>query len=187
MPTSAGTAGNPIIPIKRLFVCFEDEVPNRFLSSTHRENVEFMLELLHDASMEGIQLGIYTTRNDWLNTAADITTSEMLVNATRNATHHWSNATYTVPGGQVVYHLSNVTVTTHNPFSHLPLWTTRFDSVNSMDFYAPFGDWPRVLMKQVSGSTTALHRIGSDRVGMNFMDDELAAMFDDQLMLEIVV
>jgi hypothetical protein len=189
MPTISGSTGSTPITIQRLYVCFEDEVPNRFLSSEHHENVQFLLELLHDANMQGIQLGIYTTKNDWLNTAADITPNEILVNATQthNASHPWSNTTYIVPGGQIVYHVSNVTVTAHNPFSHLPLWTPRFDSRNSMDFYAPFGDWPRVLVKQVSGSTTALHRIGSDRVGMNFMDDELATVYDDQPMLEIAV
>lgn len=168
MPTRAPTAqmtGSPTagVTVKRLFVCFEDEVPNRYMSNNHFENVNFMLELQHEAVSHGVQLGIYTTKNEWLNI--------MTVN------------------GSTTYPLDadGSTFASINPFSDLPLWTPRFDSVNSMAFYAPFGNWSRVFMKEVSGSTTALHRIGSDRVGMTFVDDTVGTQFYSNQILEYIV
>jgi hypothetical protein len=162
MPTKMPVV-TPLVLLQRLFVCFEDEVPNRFLASEHGENVRFLLELVDEATAMGIQVGVYTTRNDWLNTVTDRI------------------------GPQLVYHITNTTTTDTNPFSGLPLWTPRFDSRNSMDFYAPFGDWEAPLLKQVTGATTALHRIGSDRVELNYMDDELALQYADEELLELIV
>ena len=152
--------------LQRLFVCFEDEVPNRYMSNNHGDNVQFMLDLQNEAVSHGIQLGIYTTKNDWLNSMTETVDKATIYYTSGNDTN------------------SNVTV---NPFNHLPLWVPRFDSINSMDFYAPFGDWSRVFMKQISGSTTALHRIGSDRVGMNYVDDTAASLYYNNQILEYIV
>lgn len=135
------------------------------MSNNHGENVKFMLELQHEAVRHGVQLGIYTSKNEWLN----IMTAPV--------------------DGQIRYPVDAAALnhTATNPFNDLPLWTPRFDSVNSMDFYAPFGDWARVFMKEVSGSTTALHRIGSDRVGMTFVSDAVGTQFYANQILEYIV
>lgn len=161
MPTTTGNTYK--VQIQRLFVCFEDEVPNRYHSMDHMENVRFMQNMTAEANRQGIQVGVYTTKNDWMNTMTD------------------------KMDGQSVYRTSQDTHSTTNPFAHLPLWTPRFDSVNNMDFYAPFADWERVLIKQVSGSTSALHRLGSDRLAMNYLDEAAATEHYDNQILEYVV
>lgn len=165
-PTQSPSAVRPVI--QRMFVCFEDEVPNRYMSHNHGENVMYLLELHQLAVERGVQLGVYTTKNDWLNTMTmpHPSIDKVLVYPT-NVDNTEYNAT--------------------NPFSDLPLWTPRFDSVNSMAFYAPFGNWERVFMKEISGSTTALHRIGSDRVGMTYTDDTVADQYYNNQILEYIV
>jgi len=166
-PTRAPTAqsSTAAVVVKRLFVCFEDEIPNRYMSNNHGENVKFMLDLQHEAVSHGVQLGIYTTKNEWLNIMT------------------------TPVNGKPVYPLDATAsnFTSINPFKDLPLWTPRFDSTNSMDFYAPFGNWTWVYMKEISGSTTALHRIGSDRVGMTFVSDVVGTQFYANQVLEYIV
>jgi len=167
-PTQSPSVSSARPVLQRLFVCLEDEVPNRYMSNNHGENVRYLLELHQLAIAHGIQLGVYTTKNDWLNTMT---------------MPHPSIA-------KVLVYPTNVDNTEYNainPFSDLPLWTPRFDSVNSMAFFAPFGNWERVFMKEISGSTTALHRIGSDRVGMTYTDDNVASQYYDNQILEYIV
>lgn len=57
-----------------------------------------------------------------------------------------------------------------NPFSLLPLWTPRFDSTYSMDFFGGFGGWNSVFIKQTMGGSVILRRSGSSRICMNYME-----------------
>jgi hypothetical protein len=157
-PTQAPSSGTHYI-IQRLFVCIEDEVPNRYMSQKHKDNVEFLLDFDREAHMHGIQLGVFTTKNDWLNSMTDKVDGKTLYPVRLSGS-------------------SSNNMTETNPFHNMPLWTPRYDSISSMAFYAPFGDWTVPFMKQTTGSTTALHRIGSDRVGTNYVDGSTLALYN---------
>ena len=60
--------------------------------------------------------------------------------------------------------------TDHTYFSGLPLWTPRYDSTPSMDFFSPYGGWDRPYIKQFSGGATNLRRIGCSRVNVNYIE-----------------
>lgn len=60
--------------------------------------------------------------------------------------------------------------TTSNPFSVLPLWTPRYDQINSFDFFGSFHGWSAPYMKQTTGGSTEHRRIGNKRVGTDYKD-----------------
>lgn len=144
-PTSQPSRGIEY-EIDQIFINVEDEVPNRYFSQNHADNVEYLSDFINAAHQMGIRLGIYTTKRDWRNVMTETVQQ------------------------QDVYP-TNTTKLTSNPFTALPLWLPRYDSVNSLDFFSPFAGWDRALMKQTSGGTTALRRIGSSRIGTNYLDD----------------
>ena len=59
-----------------------------------------------------------------------------------------------------------------NPFRDDPLWTPQFDGVYSMDFFTPFSGWNAPFIKQVSGGSSEMRRIGSTRISYNYIKDE---------------
>ncbi len=59
-----------------------------------------------------------------------------------------------------------------NPFRDDPLWTPQFDGVYSMDFFVPFSGWNAPYIKQVSGGSSEMRRIGSNRISYNYIKDE---------------
>ena len=149
LPTQQPTIENKIM-LRRLFVNIEDESPNRYFAEQHYLNVRFLADLVNAANQLGVQIGIYTTRKDWFNIMAD-------------------KPSRTEP---YVFPTSNNTVEAVNPFRRLPLWLPRYDSINNMEFFGRFADWNRVFMKQTSGGSSSQRRIGSDRIGTDFIDDE---------------
>lgn len=161
-PTHTGSASpsrNPaqvnsgLVVLQRMYVNVEDETPNRYFDGSAQVNVRFLAELTNEAAAHGVQLGVYTTRRDWLNVM--------------------TTATETTAGGrQQVYPLANSTFTLTNPFASLPLWLPRYDGAKSLDFFAPFADWTAVHVKQLSGGSAALRRVGSSRVCADFKTEE---------------
>lgn len=73
-----------------------------------------------------------------------------------------------------VYPTTNSSYVSENPFRALPLWLPRFDDVANFDFFAPIWDWSQLHMKQTSGGSAAQRRIGSDRIGVNYVDDSVS-------------
>ena len=59
-----------------------------------------------------------------------------------------------------------------NQLAQTLLWLPRYDGIDSMDFFAPFSGFSHVYMKQTSGGSADLRRIGSDRIGYNYVVDE---------------
>jgi len=55
------------------------------------------------------------------------------------------------------------------PFYTLPLWVPKFDSTASMDFFAPFAGWTVPFMKQITGGSREMRRIGSNRISYNYI------------------
>jgi hypothetical protein len=49
-----------------------------------------------------------------------------------------------------------------------PLWYPRYDGVNTMDFFAPFGGWESVLIKQTGGD---VGYCGVSQVDSDYMED----------------
>lgn len=147
---SASPSRNPaqvnsgLVVLQRMYVNVEDETPNRYFDGSAQVNVQFMTELVNEAVTHGVQMGVYTTRRDWLNVMT---------------------TTLETPSGRAqIYPLANSTFTATNPFASLPLWLPRYDGVKSLDFFTPFADWTKVHVKQLSGGSAALRRIGSLRV-----------------------
>lgn len=104
--------------IQRIYINIEDESPNRFFSINHYENIQYLLNFIIAANNLDIQVGIYTTKNDWLN----IMTNKIYNNQISLST---SNVYY-------VYPTSNISYLTYNPFSMLPLWVPKYDSASNM-------------------------------------------------------
>lgn len=59
------------------------------------------------------------------------------------------------------------------PFETLPLWTPKFDSTPNMDFFYPFGGWTRPYLKQITGGSIEMRRVGSTRICYNYRDESL--------------
>ena len=59
-----------------------------------------------------------------------------------------------------------------NQLAQTLLWLPRYDGIDSMDFFAPFSGFSHVYMKQTSGGSADLRRIGSDRIGYNYRVDK---------------
>lgn len=143
------------IVLRRIFVNMEDDAPNLFFDGVHSVNVDFLTDMVNTAAGHGVQLGIYTTITDWFNIMTD--TSE--------------NMTQIYRAGE-----DGVVEIEENPFRSLPLWLPRYDSIASLAFFEPFAHWDHVLIKQLSGGSTLSRRIGSERVGVNYMDDSNITM-----------
>ena len=58
-----------------------------------------------------------------------------------------------------------------NDLAQVLLWLPRFDGIESMDFFSPFYGFTHVYMKQIGGGSSELRRIGSDRIGYNYVVD----------------
>lgn len=50
-----------------------------------------------------------------------------------------------------------------------PLWYPRWDAVNSMDFFSPFGGWGAVQVKQTAGDVALC---GISQVDLDYMEEE---------------
>ena len=61
--------------------------------------------------------------------------------------------------------------TVPNKLAQSLLWLPRFDGIDSMDFFGPFSGFSHIYMKQTSGGSADLRRIGSDRIGYNYVVD----------------
>jgi hypothetical protein len=130
------------IVLNRLFVNIEDIVPNHYFASNHSYNLLFMVDLVQAAQALGISIGIYTSLGDWNNIMTD------QIN-------------------KVSYYLKSFV---NNPFADLALWTPRYDQVEDMSFFgAGFANWTSVAIKQMTGGTKDLRRIGSSRVCADFI------------------
>lgn len=134
---------NPIL--QTLYINIEDDSPNLYFSTVHYENVEYLNSLVTYAESLGIEVGIYTTNRDWISILID------------------------KENGQTRYYFENGNYTTINPFARLKLWTPRYDGLYSLDDTTSINDWPRIFVKQLSGSSTAQRRIGTSRVCTDYI------------------
>jgi hypothetical protein len=125
--------------------------------------VQFLADLANEASRHGVQVGIYTTHKDWFNVMTTVTT-------TRKVSVDINGRSSTTQTRTVLYPLSNGTFSTSNPFSTLPLWMPRYDSLDSMSFFEPFANWTQVFMKQTSGGAASLRRLGTSRVCTDYKE-----------------
>lgn len=75
---------------------------------------------------------------------------------------YWEELMVTVDGIKLEFERENV-----------PLWTPRYDSVDSMDFFVPFGNWTYPYIKQYDGGSSAARRKEyTFRINLNYIDDD---------------
>ena len=117
LPTILSTTTTNI-KIQRIYINIEDESPNRYFSMKHYENIQYVLDFIIAANNLDIQVGIYTTKNDWFNIMANKMYSNQISLSTTSAYY--------------VYPTSNITYLTYNPFSKLPLWMPKYDGESNM-------------------------------------------------------
>jgi hypothetical protein len=155
--------GSPIPILQTLYLNIEDKTPSYYFTSNTGKNLLFVKEFVDYAMGKGIEIGFYTTKQDWLNIMSSITTYN-------HQNSHNNDYFYDY---QLPVHTSNMIPLSNllNPFRQLKLWIPRFDSTFSMLFYSSFGDWDRPYMKQLKGSTTDLRRIGTDRVCVDYVEN----------------
>ena len=140
------TAPNNIF-ISKIFVNIEDRVPNYYFSTDHSKNINFLVEYVNAAVANGISIGIYTTKADWLSIMPDL-----------------------LPGILKVYRYKiGPSYTAINPFKDLPLWMPRYDGLSNNEFFGPFAEWTNVYMKQMTGGSAQARRIGSDRICNDYL------------------
>jgi len=65
--------------------------------------------------------------------------------------------------------------TAHFSRDNIPLWVPRFDSIQSMQFFVPFGGWNHIYMKQYKGASSAARR---QDVTWRVNDNWIAANYD---------
>lgn len=161
VPHSA-MGGNNTIYLQTLYINVEDQNPSYYFSQNSTTNIIFMKELVDYAMSKKIEVGFYTTKQDWLNIMTRLVTH-------LHSNNHTNDFIYDYP--LPVHKQNQITLTSLiNPFHKLKLWTPRFDSLESMSFYSAFGDWDEPYMKQLKGGTTDLRRIGSARVCLDYVE-----------------
>jgi len=104
--------------VQRIFINVEDESPNRFFSANHYQNVQYLAGCIDFAVEKGIQLGVFTTRQDWYGIMADKVSRSPRSMSTRTDYYR--------------YPTSNTSYVESNPFYHLPLWVPKYDEANNM-------------------------------------------------------
>ena len=146
---------NPVI--QTIYINVEDNSPNYYFSFQHLDNHLFMADMVSYLESLNIEVGIYTTYRDW-----PLVMSDRL-------------------NRKDVYYTSKTEFLVDNLFRRLKLWTPRYDGVQSFDNLKPFHQWPTIFMKQMSGGTTDLRRIGSSRICTNFIPDNFTLISMDGL------
>jgi hypothetical protein len=162
---SASSISSSKIMVQTLFINVEDNVPSYYFSLNSTANVLYLKRVVELCQSIGIEVGIYTTKVDWYNIMTSLVISHhnnLKANAYLYDSLDFQNSVTAVSDPIM---LTNVT----NPFRQLKLWTPRYDNIYSMDFYSSFGDWNVPYVKQLSGGTTDLRRIGSGRVCLNYI------------------
>lgn len=84
---------------------------------------------------------------------------------------YWSELMETNSGGTVNFSRENV-----------PLWIPRFDRIESMDFFVPFGGWTKPYMKQYWGGSSPARRLDVTwRLNQNYIVNALNTTTIDPL------
>ena len=119
IPTISPSLYSPVpATIQRIFINIEDESPNRYFSANHYHNVQFLAEYVDRAVENGIQVGVFTTRQDWLGIMVDKVSHSPRSLSTRTDYYR--------------YPTSNSSYVEYNPFYKLPLWLPKYDQQNNM-------------------------------------------------------
>lgn len=137
------STSHPII--QTIYINVEDNSPNYYFSFQHVDNHIFLADMVSYLESLNIEVGIYTTFRDWRQVMTD-------------------------KRDQVdVYYTSKTDYLMDNLFRRLKLWTPRYDGEQNFDNIRPFHQWSSIYIKQMTGSTTDLRRIGSPRVCTNYI------------------
>lgn len=119
IPTSSPSLYTPVpATVQRIFINLEDESPNRYFSANHYLNVQFLAEYVDRAVENGIQVGVFTTRQDWLGIMVDKVSHSPRSLSTRTDYYR--------------YPTSNSSYVEYNPFYKLPLWLPKYDQQYNM-------------------------------------------------------
>jgi hypothetical protein len=163
--SSSSSVSSSKVTLQTLYINVEDNVPSYSFSLNSTLNILYLKRVVELCQSLGIEVGIYSTKVDWNNIM------------TRLVVNHHNNLKVNAYVYDISYFQSSLGTTSDpinltnmtNPFRQLKLWTPRYDNIYSMDFYSSFGDWNVPYVKQLSGGTTDLRRIGSGRVCLDYI------------------
>ena len=185
-PSMAPTVAAPL-SLKRVFLMVEDESPPRYFDANQLVNQAYFKELVEKAYEYGIQLGVFTSLRYWTE-LMETDLGETVEFSRENVRVHVC-VCVCVCVCMCVYLSVSLSLSHHPlpptnpPSTHIhtciihtqvPLWTPRFDSTESMDFFVPFGGWDTPYMKQFKGGSSPARRQASTwRINENYVENAL--------------